>query len=47
MQVLKGTEAQWLQDCLSQTLQMALRNLDNAYFRFRTILKSGSVLIVL
>lgn len=31
---LKDTEAQWLQDCPSQTLQMALRNLDNAYTQF-------------
>jgi putative transposase len=31
---LKDNEAQWLKDCPSQTLQMALRNLDNAYTNF-------------
>lgn len=34
MKELKDTEAQWLRDCPSQTLQMALRNLDNAYTQF-------------
>ena len=28
---LKDNEAPWLKDCPSQALQMALRNLDNAY----------------
>lgn len=31
---LKDTEAKWLHDSPSQTLQMALRNLDNAYTNF-------------
>lgn len=31
---LKDTEATWLQACPSQTLQMCLRNLDNAYTSF-------------
>jgi putative transposase len=34
MKELKDTEAEWLHECPSQTLQMALRNLDNAYTRF-------------
>lgn len=34
MKELKDTEAEWLQECPSQTLQMALRNLDNAYSAF-------------
>lgn len=34
MKELKDTEATWLADCPSQTLQMALRNLDNAYTKF-------------
>jgi putative transposase len=34
MKELKDTEAQWLHECPSQTLQMALRNLDNAYTQF-------------
>jgi putative transposase len=34
MKELKDTEAEWLRDCPSQTLQMALRNLDNAYTKF-------------
>ena len=34
MKVLKDTEAPWLSDCPSQTLQMSLRNLDNAYTKF-------------
>lgn len=34
MKDLKDTEATWLADCPSQTLQMALRNLDNAYTKF-------------
>jgi putative transposase len=34
MKELKDTEAEWLQECPSQTLQMALRNLDNAYTKF-------------
>ncbi len=34
MKELKDTEATWLQDCPSQTLQMSLRNLDNAYAQF-------------
>ncbi len=34
MKELKDTEAEWLQECPSQTLQMALRNLDNAYTQF-------------
>jgi putative transposase len=34
MKELKDTEATWLQDCPSQTLQMSLRNLDNAYTQF-------------
>jgi putative transposase len=28
---LKDTDATWLQDCPSQSLQMSLRNLDTAY----------------
>jgi putative transposase len=31
---LKDTEATWLQDCPSQSLQMSLRNLDTAYTSF-------------
>lgn len=31
MKELKDTETPWLKDCPSQALQMALRNLDNAY----------------
>ena len=34
MKDLKDTEAPWLSECPSQTLQMALRNLDNAYTNF-------------
>jgi putative transposase len=34
MKELKDTEATWLGDCPSQTLQMSLRNLDNAYTMF-------------
>jgi len=34
MKELKDTEAEWLHECPSQTLQMALRNLDNAYTNF-------------
>lgn len=34
MKELKDTEAQWLHECPSQSLQMALRNLDNAYTKF-------------
>lgn len=34
MKELKDTEATWLSDCPSQTLQMSLRNLDNAYTKF-------------
>ena len=34
MKELKDTDATWLQECPSQTLQMSLRNLDNAYTRF-------------
>jgi len=34
MKELKDTEAEWLQECPSQTLQMSLRNLDNAYTNF-------------
>lgn len=34
MKDLKDTEATWLADCPSQTLQMSLRNLDNAYTKF-------------
>jgi putative transposase len=34
MKELKDTEATWLAECPSQTLQMALRNLDNAYTNF-------------
>ncbi|HRE51460.1 MAG TPA: RNA-guided endonuclease TnpB family protein [Flavitalea sp.] len=34
MKELKDTEAGWLHECPSQTLQMALRNLDNAYTQF-------------
>src|SRR5271170_82690 len=34
MKELKDSGATWLQDCPSQTLQMSLRNLDNAYSRF-------------
>lgn len=31
---LKDTNAPWLHDCVAQSLQMALRNLDNAYTGF-------------
>jgi putative transposase len=31
---LKDTDAIWLQDCPSQSLQMSLKNLDTAYTRF-------------
>src|ERR1035437_7767195 len=31
---LKDTDATWLQDCPSQSLQMSLRNLENAYTSF-------------
>jgi putative transposase len=31
MKELKDTDASWLQDCPSQTLQMSLRNLDTAF----------------
>lgn len=34
MKELKDTEATWLSECPSQSLQMSLRNLDNAYTRF-------------
>lgn len=34
MKELKDTEAKWLHECPSQTLQMSLRNLDNAYTNF-------------
>lgn len=34
MKDLKDREATWLADCPSQTLQMSLRNLDNAYTKF-------------
>jgi putative transposase len=34
MKELKDTDATWLQECPSQTLQMSLRNLDNAYTCF-------------
>lgn len=34
MKELKDTEAKWLKECPSQTLQMSLRNLDNAYTNF-------------
>lgn len=34
MKELKDTEAPWLSECPSQTLQMSLRNLDNAYTQF-------------
>ena len=34
MKILKDTEATWLADCPSQSLQMSLRNLDNAYTKF-------------
>lgn len=34
MKELKDTEATWLAECPSQTLQMSLRNLDNAYTKF-------------
>lgn len=34
MKELKDTEAKWLHDCPSQSLQMTLRNLDNAFKRF-------------
>lgn len=34
MKELKDTEAEWLKECPSQTLQMSLRNLDNAYTKF-------------
>ena len=34
MKDLKDTEATWLAECPSQTLQMSLRNLDNAYTKF-------------
>jgi transposase len=31
---LKDTEAKWLKDCPSQTLQRALKNLEQAYSNF-------------
>jgi putative transposase len=31
---LKNNEAEWLNDCAAQSLQMSLRNLDNAYTNF-------------
>lgn len=31
MKQLKDTDAPWLKDCVAQSLQMSLRNLDNAY----------------
>lgn len=34
MKDLKDTEATWLNNCPAQTLQMSLRNLDNAYTKF-------------
>lgn len=34
MKELKDTEAEWLHECPSQSLQMSLRNLDNAYTKF-------------
>lgn len=34
MKELKDTEAIWLAECPSQTLQMSLRNLDNAFTKF-------------
>lgn len=34
MKELKDNEASWLKDCPSQSLQMSLRNLDNAYTNF-------------
>ncbi len=34
MKQLKDNEAPWLAECPSQTLQMSLRNLDNAYTKF-------------
>lgn len=34
MKELKDTEATWLSDCPAQSLQMSLRNLDNAYTNF-------------
>lgn len=34
MKELKDTDAEWLNDCPSQALQMSLRNLDNAYTSF-------------
>lgn len=34
MKELKDNEAFWLKECPSQTLQMSLRNLDNAYTNF-------------
>lgn len=34
MKELKDTDATWLSECPSQTLQMSLRNLDNAYTSF-------------
>jgi len=34
MKEFKDTQAQWLGECPSQTLQMSLRNLDNAYTNF-------------
>lgn len=34
MKELKDAEAKWLKECPSQTLQMSLRNLDNAYTKF-------------
>jgi putative transposase len=34
MKELKDTGAKWLAECPSQSLQMSLRNLDNAYIKF-------------
>lgn len=34
MKELKDTEATWLKECPSQTLQISLRNLDRAYTQF-------------
>lgn len=34
MKELKDTDAHWLSECPSQSLQMSLRNLDNAYTNF-------------
>jgi putative transposase len=34
MKELKDTEATWLHECCAQSLQMSLRNLDNAYTKF-------------